>query len=103
MKATDLNLKDLLEFQSDSGIIRLLNHRVLIFDSVALGLLHKELIDSVGQHATRSLLSKFGYAHGWQTAEGLREDLPDLLFNDVNTGPQLHTMQGMLTHISLER
>jgi DNA-binding NtrC family response regulator/predicted hydrocarbon binding protein len=103
MKAKDLHLNDLLHCLPDSGIISLLDHRVLIFDSMALGLLLKELIDSMGQHAARAILSRFGYAHGWRTAESLKKDWPDLIFNDSSTGPRLHTMQGLLTHLSLDR
>lgn len=103
MQAKDLQLLDLLQFYPDSGIIRLLDQRVLIFDSMALGLLHKELIDSMGLHVARAVISRFGYAHGWRTAESLKKDWPDLIFQDSDTGPRLHTMQGFLTHLELER
>lgn len=103
MQAKDLHLQDLLQYDPDSGIIRLLNHRVLIFDTMALGLLRKELIDSMGLHVARTILSRFGYAHGWRTAESLKKDWPELFYHDSNTGPRLHTMHGLLTHLSLER
>jgi len=103
MKAKNLHLKDLLQNDPDSGIIRLLDHRVLIFDAMALGLLRKELIDSMGLHVARTILSRFGYAHGWRTAESLKKDWPELLFHDSESGPRLHTMHGLLTHLSLER
>lgn len=103
MKANDLQLLDLLKFQPDSGIIRLLDQRVLIMDSLALGLLHKELVDSMGVNVARAILSRFGYAHGWRTAESLKLNWPDLIYSDSNTGPHLHTIQGVFTHLELER
>lgn len=103
MRAKDLQLLDLLKFQPDSGIIRLLDQRVLIMDSLALGLLHKELVDAIGINAARAILSRFGYAHGWRTAESLKRNLPELIHSDSDTGPHLHTMQGVFTHLELER
>lgn len=103
MKAKDLQLLDLLKFQPDSGIIRLLDQRVLIMDSLALGLLHKELVDSMGVNLARAILSRFGYAHGWRIAESLKRDWPELIFSDSDTGPHLHTIQGFFTHLELER
>lgn len=103
MKAKDLQLLDLLKFQQDNGIIRLLDQRVLIMDSLALGLLHKELVESMGVTFARAILSRFGYAHGWRTAESLKQNWPELIYSDSDTGPHLHTMQGVFTHIRLER
>lgn len=103
MKANDLYLKDLLETAPESGIIRLLNQRVLLMDAMAFGLLQKELVHSIGTQAARTIFSRFGYAHGWRTAESLRENWPDLLHKDSSTGPRLHTLYGQLSHLSLAR
>jgi two-component system, NtrC family, response regulator HydG len=103
MKATDLHLHNLLQDPGETGIVNLLGHRVLIFDAMALGLLRKELIDSMGQHIARCVLSRFGFAHGWRTAESLKKDWPDLFYNDAESGPRLHMMHGLLTHIRLVR
>lgn len=103
MQAKDLCLNDLLKTQQNSGIITLLNHRVLIFDAIALGLLQKELIDSMGFQVARTILSRFGYAHGWRTAESFKADWPELFHFDSDAGPRLHTLYGLLTHLSLER
>jgi two-component system, NtrC family, response regulator HydG len=103
MKAKDLYLKDLLETEPESGIIRLVNQRVLLFDAIALGLLQKELIDSMGIQVARTVFSRFGYAHGWRTAESLKEDWADLMHEDSFMGPRLHTLYGQLTNLSLTR
>lgn len=103
MRAKDLQLLDLLQFQQGSGIIRLLDQRVVIIDSIALGLLRKELVDTMGASVARAILSRLGYAHGWRTAESLKKDWPELIFSDSDTGPHLHNMQGVFTHLELIR
>ena len=75
MRASDLNLRDLLEFDEGGGVIRFAGRRALVMDAAALGILRRELIDTVGLAAAREILARFGYAHGYVTAESLR-DLP---------------------------
>ena len=41
-----------------------------------LGLLRKELIETLGVTAARAVLTRFGYAHGWRVAETLRKGFP---------------------------
>ena len=60
MRATDLDLRELLAYEPGGGVIRLGNERVLLFDAVALGLLRKELIDGLGPNAARGILTRFG-------------------------------------------
>src|SRR5512140_1397802 len=76
MRAEDLDLRELLAFEPKGGVIRFGGQRALILDAVALGLLRKELIDSVGLTAARGILTRFGYAHGWRTAEAMRSGFP---------------------------
>lgn len=95
MRAEDLDLRELLSFAPGGGIIRFMGKRALLFDAVALGLLRKELIDSLGTTAARSILTRFGYAHGRRTAEALRQEFPSLL-EDSQTGPHLHTLLGLV-------
>src|SRR5689334_11008770 len=75
VKLADLDLRELLAFEPQGGVIRFAGQRAVILDAVALGLLRKELIETVGVTAARSILSRFGYAHGWRTAESLRREL----------------------------
>ncbi|HET9274610.1 MAG TPA: XylR N-terminal domain-containing protein, partial [Gemmatimonadales bacterium] len=65
MRAADLDLRELLHFEPNGGVIRLAGERVLLFDAVAMGLLRRELIESLGLTAARAVLTRFGYAHGW--------------------------------------
>ena len=98
MKAADLNLRDLLDFDIDrGGPISLANERVLLFDAVALGLLRKSLIDTLGLAGARTMLTRFGFAHGWRAAETLK-NLPWASENDWRlAGGRLHTLQGLVT------
>ena len=76
MRAEDLDLRELLSFDPKGGLITFGGQRALILDAVALGLLRKELIESVGLTVARGVLTRFGFAHGWRTAESLRSALP---------------------------
>jgi len=61
-----------------------------------MGLLRKELIETVGAAATRGILTRLGFAHGWRTAEAL-EELPWDSEDDFRTaGARIHTLQGQV-------
>jgi two-component system, NtrC family, response regulator HydG len=97
MRARDLDLEELLQFDPDGGILRFAGERVLLLDAVALGLLRHELIETLGWAGARALLTRFGYAHGWRTAENLRTALPwDSEGDWRNAGGRLHTLQGLV-------
>ena len=97
MRASDLDLKELLQFDPDGGILRFANERVLLLDAVALGLLRRELIELLGASGARAVLTRFGYAHGWRTAENLRSGLPwDSEDEWRHAGGRLHTLQGLV-------
>jgi DNA-binding NtrC family response regulator/predicted hydrocarbon binding protein len=70
---------------------------VLLFDAVALGLLRKELIDSLGLTAARGILTRFGYAHGRRLAESLRADFPWETEDEWRlAGARIHMLQGQV-------
>jgi two-component system response regulator HydG len=98
MKATDLDLREMLDFTPAGGVIRFAGSRAVILDVVALGLLRRELIATVGLTAARGILTRFGYAHGWRTAETLREAFPwDSEREWRIAGGRLHMLQGQVT------
>jgi len=76
MRKTDLDLRELLEFAPHGGIVRFAGRRAIILDAVALGILRKELIDTVGATVARGILTRFGYVHGWRAAETMRTAFP---------------------------
>jgi hypothetical protein len=66
-------------------------------DAVALGLLRRELINTLGFTAARILFTRFGYAHGWRVAEMLRKGFPwDNEDEWRIAGARLHTIQGLV-------
>ena len=68
-----LNLAALLDFRPDQGIIRLHEQRVVILSAAALGLLRKELIETLGLETARRVMLRFGYADGYHDAVSLRD------------------------------
>ncbi len=69
----DLHLAELLDFRPDQGIIRLHEQRVVILSAAAMGLLRKELIDTLGLDTARRVAIRFGFADGYHDAVNLRE------------------------------
>jgi DNA-binding NtrC family response regulator len=67
------HLAEFVEFRSDQGIIRLHEQRVVLLSAAAMGLLRKELIDTLGVDTARRLFLRFGYADGYHDAVSLRD------------------------------
>ncbi len=97
MNPSELKLLELLKADEESGVIRFKHRRMLIFDADALGLLRKELIETLGLERARRLLTRFGYACGYRVALTSKE-----LFHwqsDADwwaAGPRLHTLEGIV-------
>ena len=70
MRADDLDHKELLELDPEGGIIKFAGQRAILLDAVAMGLLRKYLVEKFGLTAARTVLTQFGFAHGWRMAEG---------------------------------
>jgi DNA-binding NtrC family response regulator len=97
MRAADLDIHELLHFLPEGGTITFAGERVLLLDAVALGLLRRELIETLGLTAARAVLTRFGYAHGWRVAEMLRKGFPwDSEDEWRAAGARLHTLQGLV-------
>ena len=97
MRAADLDLRELLHFEPKGGVIRFGGQRALLFDAVALGILRKELIDAFGLLGARGILTRFGYAHGWRTAETAKTEFPwDDEAEWKKAGGMLHKLQGLV-------
>ena len=62
MDPDHLDLTELLDFRPGEGIIRLHEQRVVILSAAAMGLLRKELIDTLALETARRLVLRFGYA-----------------------------------------
>jgi two-component system, NtrC family, response regulator HydG len=73
MRAEDLAHQGLLELDGDAGLIRFAGQRALLIDAVAMGLLRKYLVENFGVTAARTVLTQFGFAHGWRMAEAMQD------------------------------
>jgi DNA-binding NtrC family response regulator len=93
----DLHLAELLDFRPDQGIIRLHEQRVVILSAAAMGLLRKELIDTLGVETARRVALRFGFADGYHDAVNLRErsNWADPL-DGVRDGAMLQTLEGIV-------
>ena len=92
-----LQLVELLDFRPDEGVIRLHEQRVVILSAAAMGLLRKELIDTLGAETARRLLMRFGFADGYHDAVSLRDraDWSNPL-DGLRTGAVVHTLEGIV-------
>jgi DNA-binding NtrC family response regulator len=103
MRASDLDLRQLLEFAPDGGVLRFAGERAVLLDAAALGLLRKQLIGTLGPAAARGVLTRFGYAHGWRTAEALRTAFPWASEREWRiAGGRLHRLQGLVVFEPVE-
>jgi DNA-binding NtrC family response regulator len=67
------HLAELVDFRPDQGIIRLHEQRVVLLSAAAMGLLRKELIDTLGFDTASRLFLRFGYADGYHDAVSMRD------------------------------
>ena len=97
MSNSDLQLAELLDFRPDEGIIRLHEQRVVILSAAAMGLLRKELVDTLGAATARRLLLRFGFADGYHDAVNLRERSHwRTPIDGLRAGVRLHTLEGIV-------
>jgi len=96
MRVDDLDHKELLELDPEGGVIRFAGQRALLLDAVAMGLLRKYLVENFGLMAARTVLTQFGFAHGWRMAEAMQAE-----FNWTNdedwslAGTRIHALAGL--------
>ncbi len=74
MMSDELDHKGLLELDPLGGEIRFAGQRAVLLDAVAMGVLRKYMVDHLGLPAARSLLTQFGFSHGWRMAEAIEKD-----------------------------
>ncbi len=97
MDVENLRLAEVLDFQPAAGVIRLHEQRVVILSAAAMGLLRKELIDTLGADTARRLLLRFGFADGYHDAVSLRDrsNWSDPL-DGLRAGATLHRLEGIV-------
>ena len=91
----DSDLRRLVRFAADTGMIWLDEQRMVLLHGAALAALRKELIASVGCEQARRILTRMGFASGLRDAELARKIRgQENLFNAFAVGPQLHMLEG---------
>jgi two-component system, NtrC family, response regulator HydG len=97
MNPDELKLLELLKADEETGVIRFKHRRMLIFDADALGLLRKELVETLGLERARRILTRFGYASGYRDALTSKELFHWQSDDDwFAAGPRLHTLEGIV-------
>jgi DNA-binding NtrC family response regulator len=92
-----LHLTELLDFRPDQGIIRLHEQRVVILSAAAMGLMRKELVDTLGLATARRILLRFGFADGYHDAVNLRARSNwSNPIEGLRAGAILHTLEGIV-------
>jgi len=96
LRAKDLDHEELLELDAESGVIRFAGQRALLLDAVAMGLLRKYLVENFGLTAARTVLTQFGFAHGWRMAEAMQAQFQWDSDEDWRlAGIRIHALEGL--------
>ena len=96
MRAADLDHEELLELDPEGGMIRFAGQRALLLDAVAIGLLRKYLVENFGLTAARTVLTQFGFAHGWRMAEAMQAEFKwDSDEDWRRAGTRIHALGGL--------
>jgi nicotinamidase-related amidase len=95
MNPSELKLLELLTVDEAAGTIQFKHRRMLLLDADAMGLLRKELVETLGAERARRILIRFGYACGYRDALTSRalSDWPSVA-EWWAAGPRLHTLEG---------
>ena len=97
MKAQDIDLTKMLDFQPEQGQLLLNKQRMLIFSQTALGRLDQLLVEHLGADFARAVFSQFGYRCGvddYQVigrAEGWASEQ-----DRISSGPIMHMWEGIV-------
>ncbi len=96
MRLDELTHHELLELDSQRGVIRFSGQRTLLLDAVAMGLLRQYLVENFGLIAARAVLTQFGFAHGWRMAAAARKTYDWTGDEDLRRGAaRICTLQGL--------
>src|SRR5258706_12349733 len=96
MRVEDLDHEELLELDPEGCVIRFAGQRALLIDAVAMGLLRKYLAENFGFTAARTVLTQFGFAHGWRMAEAMQAQFKwDSEEDWQRAGARLHRLGGL--------
>src|SRR3954470_8071453 len=96
MRAEDLHHEELLELDPEGGAIRFAGQRALLLDAVSMGVLRKYLVENFGLTAARTVLTQFGFSHGWRMAEAMKSQFEWATDEDwIHAGTRIHALEGL--------
>jgi DNA-binding NtrC family response regulator/predicted hydrocarbon binding protein len=97
------DLTDQVHFLGNDGKIWLEEQRMLLLQSAAMGSFRRELIEMLGVERAKGLFLRLGYQSGLTDAELARKLRPEGDAVEMFlTGPQLHSLKGMVKVTPLE-
>jgi len=97
VKIADLDLRKMLEFDPESGQIKLGRDRMLLFRQDAFAALRRLLYHQLGDQLARAILTQFGYRCGQGDYEVLSKSYDwDTDADRLGCGPALHSWEGIV-------
>ena len=95
MQISEIRLRELLEFLPEKGKILLKGSRVMIFDATSLGMLRKDLIETLSMDRAKGFLIRYGWSCGFEAYTNMKKQFQwDEDQEGIFTGPIMHTLQG---------
>lgn len=102
MKVSELDLKEMLDFNPETGILKLGSQRMVIMPADSIGMLMKFIMDISDKNMFDMFMEKMGEAAGRKDAETLKKDFnPDTEMDWIALGPTMHTWEGIV-HATLD-
>jgi anti-anti-sigma regulatory factor len=97
MKATEINLKEMIEFSPAEGKVKLGADRLLIFRQESFRVLRRLMYHQLGDTLTQALLSQFGFncGHG-DHLNLMKMQNWDSEMDKMACGPVIHTWEGIV-------
>lgn len=98
MKANHLQFDRLIDVNPRTGMVSFNQERIALVSVKALGILRKDLINTLGMERAKGFLMRYGWAWGFNDGESLKMKYDwDNTFELMMAGPCLHTLEGVVT------
>lgn len=96
-KWTQLDLKQLLRADASEGKLFINSHRMVLIPTSALGMIQRDLVNTMGMERAKGFLLRYGYAWGQNDAVFIRamsswETVQEMIL----AGPMLHAREGVV-------
>lgn len=98
MKAHQLQFQNLIDINPRTGIIKLHAQRMVLNSTEALGILRRDLVNTLGMERAKGFLMRYGWACGFHDGEAIQKMFRwDSKRELMLSGPSLHTLEGVVT------